>query len=237
MRTISREQSHELMAKLATNMDWSLLSPELAQEIIRDPVRSGKEFTRFLRNGAQITSLSIDGVLVPMGARIYTLQVLVDESLQWHSAVAGAGPDTSGHEHVWSVGGQYPATVSMAQRSYFVGDLVLPWPEPVNVLLINFRRRIHSAEAVAWGAAHNLVPLTPRTCFVIGKQFPGLDADLGGRERQAVILSVTPCILHEGYQWIPMMWWNKTMQGAGLLEFDYVWEGDKNYWFGFTPIG
>ena len=37
MNMVSREQSHELIAKLQTNTNWSVISADLAQRIIMDP--------------------------------------------------------------------------------------------------------------------------------------------------------------------------------------------------------
>lgn len=54
MNMVSREQSHELIAKLQTNTNWSVISADLAQRIIMDPKGLGGEFTQFLLNGARV---------------------------------------------------------------------------------------------------------------------------------------------------------------------------------------
>ena len=220
MKTIGLEQSHELMAKLATNVDWSQIPTELAQAIIRDPVGAGREFTAFLKNQGRCVSLCVDGIMVPSGARIHWMSVMVDESLQWHTAVAQAGPNTAGWENIWSVGAQFPS----------VPDAV---PAMRDVLLVNFQRRIHTDEILAWAREHKLVPITPRTCFVIGKEYFELYLNLAGGSDYMCVLSLIPSVLND-MTWTPVEWWNKVRRGAGMQSFNRVWDAEGN-WFGFTP--
>ena len=54
MRPITIDQSHQLMAVLATNVNWKKLDFNMLQDaIIRDPKGAGKRFTEFLENGGR----------------------------------------------------------------------------------------------------------------------------------------------------------------------------------------
>jgi hypothetical protein len=51
------EQSHQIMAALATNTDWSKVKFDqagLQKNIIRDPIRAGQAFVAFLNNGGRV---------------------------------------------------------------------------------------------------------------------------------------------------------------------------------------
>lgn len=57
MGQISRDQSHAIMAALATNTDWDSIDFEgagLQDRVMRDMVEAGRQFTTFLRNGARV---------------------------------------------------------------------------------------------------------------------------------------------------------------------------------------
>jgi hypothetical protein len=57
MGQITLDQSHQIMAALATNADWGSLDFELLglqDAIIRNPTGAGREFTDFLRNRARL---------------------------------------------------------------------------------------------------------------------------------------------------------------------------------------
>ena len=54
-KSVSIDQSHAIMAALATTVDWSLLDGDLLQEqVIKSPKEVAKHFNRFLLNGARI---------------------------------------------------------------------------------------------------------------------------------------------------------------------------------------
>lgn len=54
-KSVSTDQSHAIMAALATNVDWSALDGDLLQEaVVRNPRRAGAEFTAFLKDGARM---------------------------------------------------------------------------------------------------------------------------------------------------------------------------------------
>lgn len=54
-KSVTIDQSHALMAVLATNVDWEVLDAEFLQkQIIRNPKKAGKQFTAFLRNGGRV---------------------------------------------------------------------------------------------------------------------------------------------------------------------------------------
>lgn len=54
-KSVSTDQSHSVMAILATNVDWDALDPDVLQEeVIKKPREAGAQFTIFLRNGAKV---------------------------------------------------------------------------------------------------------------------------------------------------------------------------------------
>ena len=54
-KSITIDQSHAIMAALATNVDWTQLDSGLLQEqIIKNPREAAKHFNRFLQNGARM---------------------------------------------------------------------------------------------------------------------------------------------------------------------------------------
>jgi hypothetical protein len=57
MGQITADQSQQVIAALATNVDWSSIdfeTHELQEAIIRNPVRAGKQFELFLKNRARL---------------------------------------------------------------------------------------------------------------------------------------------------------------------------------------
>ncbi|MCX6712875.1 MAG: hypothetical protein NTY66_01560, partial [Candidatus Vogelbacteria bacterium] len=58
MGQITTDQSHSVMATLATNADWSQIDFEqsgLQDAIIRDPKGAGERFIAWLKNGGRMT--------------------------------------------------------------------------------------------------------------------------------------------------------------------------------------
>lgn len=53
-KSISIEQSHNVISVLINNVDWSKQDGKILQEIIRKPREAGAQFTIFLKNGAKI---------------------------------------------------------------------------------------------------------------------------------------------------------------------------------------
>ncbi len=54
-KSISIDQSHAIIAALATNVDWGRLNGNLLQEqILKNPKEAGEHFNRFLENGARM---------------------------------------------------------------------------------------------------------------------------------------------------------------------------------------
>ncbi|MDP2910418.1 MAG: hypothetical protein Q8N58_01365 [bacterium] len=47
-------QAYNLLSVFANNTDWGLLSSEAIQDIINNPVETGKHFANFLKNGARM---------------------------------------------------------------------------------------------------------------------------------------------------------------------------------------
>lgn len=55
MKPVTIDQSHAVMAALATNVDWSVLdSDSLQGNVVTNAVEAGKQFTAFLLNGARM---------------------------------------------------------------------------------------------------------------------------------------------------------------------------------------
>jgi len=50
-KLFSLRQTHQLMATLATNLDWSRIPSAAIQELVRDPERAGELLTAFLAQG------------------------------------------------------------------------------------------------------------------------------------------------------------------------------------------
>ncbi len=56
-KSVSTDQSHAIMAALATNVDWAQLNPDLLQEqVVRNATEAGRHFTAFLKAGARLVS-------------------------------------------------------------------------------------------------------------------------------------------------------------------------------------
>ena len=53
-KSVSIEQSHNVISVLINNVDWSEQDGKVLQEIIRKPRKAGVQFTAFLKNGAKV---------------------------------------------------------------------------------------------------------------------------------------------------------------------------------------
>ncbi len=53
-KSVSIEQSHNVISVLINNVDWSEQDGKVLQEIIRNPCKAGEQFTIFLKNGANL---------------------------------------------------------------------------------------------------------------------------------------------------------------------------------------
>ncbi len=54
-KSVTIDQSHSVIAILATNVEWETLDVDILQkEIINKPREAGKQFTAFLKNGAKL---------------------------------------------------------------------------------------------------------------------------------------------------------------------------------------
>jgi len=63
-KPVSTDQSHAVMAALATNVDWSELDLEVLQGIIRTSKDAGKQFTAFLKNGGKMIIGKINSIFI-----------------------------------------------------------------------------------------------------------------------------------------------------------------------------
>ncbi len=55
-KTVTIKQGIQGLASLVTNIDWSAIDPDGFQKtVVEDPVRAGRELTKFLQNGASMT--------------------------------------------------------------------------------------------------------------------------------------------------------------------------------------
>ena len=54
MKSVTIDQSHEVMSKLATNADWAQLDGDILQKAVKDPKGLGDQFTLFLRDGGKV---------------------------------------------------------------------------------------------------------------------------------------------------------------------------------------
>lgn len=53
-KPVSIAQSHAVVQALANNVDWPSLNSEVLQGIVKNPKESGKQFTKFLKNGGRV---------------------------------------------------------------------------------------------------------------------------------------------------------------------------------------
>lgn len=65
-KSVGIDQSHAIMAILATNVDWINLNGEFLQEqVLGNPKEAGRQFTAFLRNGARMITGDLKIATVP----------------------------------------------------------------------------------------------------------------------------------------------------------------------------
>ena len=214
MKMVSLDATHEVMAKAGTNCHWGEVGSEQAQEAVKDPIRFGAEFTRFLQNSGRVIVISTDGIVPPEGGVIQILSVPVDESWSWRDAVKAAGPDTGRACDIWKVGDQSPPIADVR-------------PSLKQVILVNFGKDkvVQSEEALVWGKGQKLKPTTPRTVFAVSEHFHCyLDKPM------VVVITLLPSSF-EGCQRVPVVWRGGARRKAYLDRFDNGWF--DHFWFAF----
>ena len=215
MKMVSPEQQHEVQAKAGTNCVWREVTTEQAQEAVRDPIRFGREYTRFLQNGGRVTVMVTDGIIPPPEGMGRILSVPVDESRPWPDAVKAAGSDTGRDWGIWKVGDQYSVGA--------IGKLRLK-----QVVLANFSKGVQSEEVLAWGKEQKLKPTTPRTCFAVSEHYKELHNYLG--MNPMAVVTLTPCYF-KGLRRVPFVWLDDAGREVSLDRLDVGWGG--LYWFVF----
>ncbi|MDP3901840.1 MAG: hypothetical protein Q8Q37_02615 [bacterium] len=211
---VSLPRSHELMAVLATNVNWGEVPNDVCQDLINDPQGAGRKFAAFLKNGGRVKAVTIDDIIVPQGGQTYDLSVTVDESRNWREAINTAGPDTSSNNNVWRVGDWYPTqNVNGTQQ----------------IVLVNFGKIMTSQGVLDWAKTNHLRPASPRVVFAVGEHQPKLDKTLG--MNPMAIVSLQDCSFG-GCRRVCFVWWYASLRRVGLVWLDYDW-GDC-CWFAFV---
>lgn len=221
-REVSRKQSHQVMATLAVNTDWSELTTGQVQEIIDDPINSGRQFTRFLAGSGRPTNVSIEGIDLPLpkNGKIHILSIPFDGTRSWDEAVRAAGPDTSLDSIVYKYHYAYPPKVVPPIRQL--------------VILVNFSDGFSSNWAVMWGRERYLRPAMPRTCLAIGEHRPNLNRDLGV-DFMGVVSLADPC-MYGGTSFHTYVWWQESRRRICAKGFESFWGAnyEESFWVAFV---
>jgi len=216
VKTVSIKQSHELMAKLGTKVDWAAVPSDAAQRVVEDE-EAGMKFCRFIENGGNMTCFMSLGIVAPKNGRVIIVTAVVDESRPWAEAVRAAGPDTGKDWDIWKVGDHYPAASGGTRRL-------------TQVILANWKDGVADGTVpLVWSKKQRLLPATPRTVFAIGEQYPDLHR-LMGVDPMAVV-SLLECTFN-GESRIPNVWWNGAQRDADRGRVARGWDGDA--WFAFV---
>lgn len=214
MGMVSLKQSQEVQAKVGINCAWDEVAIEQAQEAVRDPIRLGREYTRFLQNGGRVEIVSTGGIIPPEGGKILIVAVPVNESRSWQDAVSGAGPNTGRDWDIWKVGDQYPPLAGAAPRLQ-------------QVFLVNFGKYTRSEGNLIWAKEQHLVPASPRAVFAIGEHCPYLNLAMD----PMAVVSLAKCSFGGG-EHACYVWWFGSERRAYLIWFDGGW--NDHYWFAFV---
>ncbi len=94
MGPITTDQSHQVMATLAVNTDWSEVDFEgsgLQDLVVRNPKEAGRQFTAFLKNGGRMTVASFP-----------TFKTIKLGTLKDVAAIRKAIVDAGGHIGDWT---------------------------------------------------------------------------------------------------------------------------------------
>lgn len=213
MGMVSLKQSQEVQAKVGTNCSWDEVAIDQAQEAVRDPIRLGREYTRFLQNGGRVEIVSTGGIVPPGGGQVLIVTVPVSESRDWKDAAGVAGPNTSRDSDIWKVGGQYPPVAGVKRLQ--------------QIFLANFGKYSRSEGNLVWAKEQHLVPASPRAVFAIGEHCPYLNLVMD----PMAVVSLAKCFF-EGFEHACIVWWDGSEREASLGWFDGGWVGVD--WFAFV---
>lgn len=191
MGEVSLDQSHEAIAKLQTNIDWSVITPAQLQQAIRDPIVLGREATKFFQNGGRVDIKTVqirgkDDIIVPVGGHIRIVRTSANPGRLWEDAVRAGAPQTDKNSPVWKVGNQYPM---MLLKNHLPG---------VEIILVNFGVWSCGYEiceiAFSWGIKQHFRFATPQECFALLEQYPNLPRDvIGVKSRSITLISPVSC--------------------------------------------
>lgn len=214
MGMVSLKQSQEVQAKVGINCLWDEVAIDQAQEAVRDPIRLGREYTRFLQNGGRVEIVYTGGIVPPGGGQVLIVTVPVSESRDWKDAAGVAGPNTSRDSDIWKVGGQYPPVAGAKPRLQ-------------QIFLANFGKYSRSEGNLVWAKEQYLVPASPRAVFAIGEHCPYLNLAMDSM----AVVSLAKCFFEGGGR-ACFVWWGGSERRAYLYWFDFEWCED--YWFAFV---
>lgn len=207
---VSLRQSHEIVAKLQTKVDWSAIPIEVGQAIAEDP-DIGREFTKYLLNRGRVQVVHTGGIIPPEGGKIIILTVPVNESRPWKDAVKAAGPNTGHDWDIWKMGEQYPPVAGAV-------------PRLEQIFLANFGKYTQSDENLIWAKEQHLVPVSPRGVLAIGKHCPYLNIAMD----PMAVVSLQKCSFG-GELNAAGVWFGGSERWAGRSWFDDEWS--VSCWF------
>ncbi len=139
------------------------------------------------------------GLLVPDGGRIHLLSgILVREDEDWKEALTAAGPETPENYVIRRVGHLYPTSGRGDIRKDFV--------------LLN-RPGWSLDQFLVWGKANQLKGTSARDVFAVGREKPGLNAEL---RMDPMWVHATDAKSFEGSRGVPNVWWFGAERKASL---------------------
>lgn len=152
-----------------------------------------------------------------MEAKTHELSVIVDESRSWNQAVHAAGPDTRDEYLIWKIAELYPVRNGAANVRR-------------QIVLVNFGNcKVDEDDALLWAREQGLSPASPRACFAIGEQHPGLLAELAAPV--TALVSPEACSF-QNEERICVVWWDRTKREVCLFPARSWW--GPNCWFVFV---
>ncbi len=157
------------------------------------------------------TRFANGGLLVPDGGRIHLLSgILVRGDEDWKEALEAAGPQTPENYIIRQVGHLYPPSGKGDVRKNFV--------------LLN-RPGWSLDQFLVWGKANQLKGTTARDVFAVGREKPGLNAEL---RMDPMWVHATDAKPFGGSRCVPGVWWGGAGRGAGRSLVEGV--GDALGW-------
>jgi hypothetical protein len=139
-------------------------------------------------------------LVAPEGARIISIEAIIDLGEEWDIAVKNSGPNTPADYNIWKVGHLYPvSSTGVVKRRYHL----LNWPNGGG----SFNK------ALTWGKKYNLLTTEPREVFGIGKSNPKFNYEVG--PNPCYLIGTKECTF-DGIQQACDVWWDDSKRKASL---------------------